>query len=327
MSNSSEFLIQRIKENSKWYFGHDVQVITFYNPSSSWNAIVIPAHSTRASALESSTNNDIHFSGSSRTSLYQVLNDVQWQLESEIGKKCHMDEGSKTLSIDESNAPCNCQHVESSPGMVKQKDKLRELEERLQGLEKGLVDGTATFGDANVPGSACYPSSVQGISSVLQKIESKLEAIEQQIQQHTAERSYATHANDETIYEMTNRADIRDDQPNPSANDREQSITEIPDMQLGGEHQRSECQPELAEPGAALESHSRSSAPFSQCGSAADMTPSGITNERFVTSRVGPDTAAEFNRDIMREEINEALAEAMFGLAKGLLRKAGGSRV
>lgn len=241
-----------------------------------------------------------------------------------------MDEGSKTLSIDESNAPCNCQHVGSSPGMVKQEDQFRELEDRLHGLEKRLVDGTATFGDANVPESACYPSSVQGISSVLQGVESKLEAIEQQIQQRTSEKSYATHANDKTIYEMTNRADIRDDQPNPSANGREQSITEIPDMQLGAEHQRSECQPEIAEPGAALESHSRSSAPSSQSDSSdltADLTPSGIINERFVTPRVGSDAAAEFNRDIMREEINEALAEAMFGLAKGLLRKAGSSRV
>lgn len=270
MASSIEFLIQSIKgflsyeanfsivdvdfplEHGRWYFGHDVQVITFSNSITGWNAIVIPAHSTRASALEGCANNDIHLSSRWSTSLYNAVYSVQSQLHTRIGEICRMDEGHKTLYIDEPNAPCNCQHDQSSPVIVKE-DKVRELEARLHGLEKRLLDIAAPFGDGNVPGGAgssvTQANSVQGISSVLQKIESKLEAIEQRMQHSAADMTHTTRTNSGSIHVVATVADIRDDQPIPSAHSHEQSI---PDLQLGAQYQRPERQPELPRPDAVL---------------------------------------------------------------------------
>lgn len=378
MAESLELMIQEIKgiilteinvplrmltsllENSKWYFGHNVQVITFSSANYQQHVIVIPAHSTRASALDGSGNNDIHLCGNG-SGLEQALNSVLWQLKIEIGRMYRVDEKSKTLSIDESNAPCNCQHGQPTPVMTEVNDMFRDFENRLQGLEKRLLDVTAPLEDRHAPGSPCssstQASTVQGIESVLQKIESKLEAIEQKLQRCTAERTHATLANNKSTRGVTSATDIWDHQPNLSANDEEHAITKTPGLLLGAQHQgpewepepsRIECEPEPSKPkgepgrpvpGPALKQSPSSPAysiRFSRLPSsqydiniedlycAADITPSDSPTERSVTPRVGPDEAVDLNRAVMREEINRTLAAAMISLAEGLLRSGRG---
>lgn len=54
---------------------------------------------------------------------------------------------------------------------------------------------------------------------------------------------------------------------------------------------------------------------FEDFNSETGMTPSASTTERSITPRAGPDVAAELNRDLLREEIDRALARAMLSMA------------
>lgn len=79
---------------------------------------------------------------------------------------------------------------------------------------------------------------------------------------------------------------------------------------------------EIPGPEIVLRSSSGSSSPtsdhdghFEDVNSEAVMTPSASTTERSITPRAGPDAAAELNRDLLRGEIDRALARAMFSMA------------
>lgn len=175
--------------NCKWYFGHDVQVVTFYlHPSTSWCVAVYPADSTRASATDSSSNHHIHLYADSTNSLYQALERAQWQMEERIGKLFRMPEGETLPILENYTTTCHCQHPSDLPrnSIAEHQKKVEELETRLQVVEHTLllVDEDRLGSPSGSSAQAC---SIQEIGSTLQKIESKLEAIELQMQHRAAE--------------------------------------------------------------------------------------------------------------------------------------------
>lgn len=384
MNIEGEFRLQRLKgspsrlgkhsaldtnlrsENCRWYYGHDVQAIISYDQTF-WTIMIIPAHSTRSSASEDSIIHDIHLTACSNHSLPWAVHIALVQLGQEIASKCRVDNDSKTLHIDNSSARCSCQHSEPSPVVTDQEDKIRELEARLRSLETQSVDGIAVSGDGDIPGGA-------STLSILQKIESRLEAIEQQMHRDAAERICATRRDADRIQGVTDIADIQDDQPNLSA---QGGLTmEIPDPQLGAQYhgpvppdpssapadpnagppEPNSAPPDPTsappdpyaappdtnaappdptspppDPNPASRPHLPSPTPSSKYDtnpddqfSVTDMTPSASTTERSVTPRVWPDEAAEYNREVMREEIIHELAGAMVSMVRGILRGQGG---
>lgn len=167
--------------NGKWYFGHEVQVITFYlHPSASWCVAVYEAGSTRASA---SGTDGIHLYADSTKSLYKALEIAQWKLEERIGKMFRVVEGIAAPILEDSPEPCDCLPLPDLPrkSELECQNKIGELDARLQAVEDKLLHGDA--------GSSGGPSGSSGheIGPALDKIERKLEAIEIQIQARAAE--------------------------------------------------------------------------------------------------------------------------------------------
>lgn len=249
--------------NCKWYFGHEVQVVTFYlHPSKSWCVAVYPADSTRASATDSSSNHNIHLYADSTHSLYQALERAQWKMEERIGKIFRLPDGETIPILEDSPATCHCQHPSHLPAnsIAEHQNKVEELETRLQAVEHTLLLSDACASGAS--SASAQGCTIQTVGSTLQKIESKLEAIELQMQQRAAETA------------------------TPAALPAGPMIDEVTDM-----------------PDASIR---------------AELVTSRLVAAeagRSIPPRAGPDGPVECNRDVIREEINRALAGAVIELA------------
>lgn len=251
-----------VSVNCKWYFGHEVQVITFCLHPTKWCVAVYPLDSTRASSTDSSSNNHIHLYADSTHSLYQALERAQREIEGIIGHQFHIQEGETIPVLENSRATCHCQHTPCLPpnDIAEHQTKVEELETRLQAVENTLlhVDAGSSISPSSSSAQAC---SIQEIGPTLQKIESKLEAIELQMQRRAAETATPAALQQGPIIDgVTNMSD---------ASIRAELVTPRP---IDAEPDRS-------------------------------IPPSA--------GRGGP---VEFNRDVIREEINRALAGALIEL-------------
>lgn len=295
--------------NCKWYFGHEVQVITFYKDNVGWCVVVVPAQSTRVSASEGRGNSAIHLYGCSKKSLYDALEGVQWQTERSIGKSFQMGDGNGSVIADDSKAHCICRPPAPSPPVAEQESKIRDLEARLQRVEKDLIEIAAPIeGSSYNVDNPDQPCSAE-IGPMLQRIERTLEAVEQRLDSCRVETPANTSLADSSHQHPTNPVpdSLLSTPKLVSYGIQQDSETEIPTLDLiMGQQPRS----------TALSSHLGGDFDGSNSGTA--ITPTATTTERSTTPRTGPDEAAELNRDLMREEINRALAGVMVSLA-GLL--------
>lgn len=142
-----------------------------------------PAHFTRALAFQGSSDKDIHLYGDSKVSLYKALEEAQFSMESGIGDIFTATESNKPPVIKRYDELCGCHQRPASPTLAEYEVKVQDLETRLQLLENKSSAGTAQHNVGDTPGCPHSPSteasSAQDIWPMLQKIEHKLEAIEQ----------------------------------------------------------------------------------------------------------------------------------------------------
>ncbi|KAL0632792.1 hypothetical protein Q9L58_008308 [Maublancomyces gigas] len=307
MENSAEFLIERIRVNCRWYFGHDVQVITYYyGRSSAWCVVVYHADSTLFSVAEDSTDNDIHLFDCSSNSMYHALQKAQGKIEQVIGKLFGTEEGVGIPTINELPARCGCEHSPTYNASADQEIRVRVLEVKLQALEKKLRDGNTQLGHEDTTGSHGGPSaqagSTQKHEAMLQSIESRLESIEHGMRNHRGETTIATALVEGELIPESNRSDLS----HPSQAWPWSGLTQP------------RPQPRTERDGTERDDFN----------SATNMTPSTEPSERSATPSTDPADGIQsiipeagpdgLNRAILRHEINRALATAMIGMA-GLL--------
>lgn len=247
-------------------------------------------------------------------------------MESGIGHIFKTREGNKPPVIKAYEERCGCQQGPASPTVTDYEAKVQDLATRLQALENKSPAGTAQLNDRDTAGRPSSPSaeasSAQEIWPMLQKIERRLEAIEQRMHHCPAENTTTATTDDgENIHGVTVAVDTQDTPFDTAAHPAEQLNPPIP---RGAQLPRSffERVAEIPGPEMMLISSSRSLTQssdhdehFEDFNSETDMTPSASTTERSITPRAGPDAAAELSRDLLREEINRALAGAMVDLA------------
>lgn len=234
-----------------------------------------------------------------------------------------MGDGNGTVIADDSKVHCICRPPAPSPPMAEQDSKIRDLEVRLQRVEKDLIEIAAPIEGSSYnienPDEPCSAD----IGPMLQRIERTLEAVEQRLDrcrvETPANTSLAKISHQHAVTEsdaVTHSHELPTSPvPDPllstptlvSHGIQQASETETPTLDLTmGQQPRS----------TALSSHLGGDFDGSNSGTA--MTPTATTTERSATPKTGPDEAAELNRDLVREEINRALAGVMVSLA-GLL--------
>lgn len=255
----------------------------------------------------------IHLYSNSGTSLSAAVDIMLAQLENRIGNRFRMVEGNTNAIIDDSTAPCGCPPV--SAALVE--NKLLDIDARLQHVEKNLsvimepIEPSDLGSNAEDPPSTDRPSA--NIWPTLLRIERTLQPIEKM----TIRRTVETAAD----------APLADDSPPPfvftTTETPEQATTEILEL---GRSTPAPIQPDMPGTGAheteTTASDSTSPAESYRGSVYSDdvkvITPSLTATVRSATQWINPDEAAELNRDLMRVEINRALAGAMGNLVRML---------
>lgn len=284
-----------------------------------------PVHFTRALAFQGSSDTDIHLYGDSKVSLYQALEEAQFTMETAIGDIFTTTQSNKPPVIKRYDELCGCHQRPASPTLAEYEVKVQDLETRLEVLENKSPAEKAQHNAVDTPGCPDSPSaeasSAKEIWPMLQKIEHKLEAIEQQMHHCPAENTTPT--TPENIHGVTAAVVTQAPPCSTSVDTGDQLIPRSAQpLRLWFERMTEIPGPEIV-----LRSSSCSSTPtsdhdghFEDFNSEAGMTPSASTTERSITPRAGPDAAAELNRDLLLEEIDRALARAMLNLARILGR-------
>lgn len=219
--------------NCRWYFGHDVQVITYYyGPSSAWCVVVYHADSNRFSVSEDSTNNDVHVFDCSSNSMYHALQKAQGKIEEVIGKQFGTEAGVGIPTINEFPARCGCQLSLTS---ADQEIKVRVLEVKLQALENKLRDGNRQLGHEDTTGSHHGPSGQAGstpqtLEAILQSTESRLESIEHGMRNRLGETTIATALVEGELIPEETPVEIQNTQSGNILQIPEQLIVPIPSL-------------------------------------------------------------------------------------------------
>lgn len=272
-----------------------------------------------ASASPDGGNHAIHlFSHSSgpHRSMATVVHFMLGQVEFKIGERFHMGEGNKSATLDDSTAPCSC-----PPAPLRSvESKLLDIEARLQHVEKDLSVLLERIEPSDTSPNAGAPPSTD-IWPTLLRIERTLQPIEQMTIRRTAKTATDTPLPDGCSTPVAVVSEIENQVTAPIS---EQGLSGLAPMETDTRgtvgHETETPTPDHTpgphSPHSPAESECYDSDPSSSDGTV--MTPSVTATVRSAAPWTGPDEAAEMNRDLMRGEINRALAVAMGNMARML---------
>lgn len=301
-----------------------MQVLTFYEtPTNTWHAIVYPADCTLASASAS----QIHLHGRAAWSEYQAVDAVLDKIRNRI-YKCFLLGGANEAPIFlEQEAPCNCHQRTIS--VVGQGSVGPDAEIVSPSVENKSTHGADPTRASDAPNISTGSSSLgtqqpaaQEILSVIQNIQSTLEAIEQRMHHCPVYTSSPLSSGGDV--------DIRAGQPNPTIHSPVQAVTPPADRTISGglsvlsgdspldDQPRRPVVSLRPQSGAStLASHFDADIIFNE-----DLTFDARLAIRaleiglFGTSTFSPDEADEHTRRLIREEISRVLAGAMSSLTE-----------
>lgn len=323
MNNTEESLVQRLKGrtpppglvlksntllgNCQWYFGHEVQIATFYsNTSYKWSVLVYHAGMTIGSSSQGGISNDVHLYASSTATLFQALDVMKWQVYDLMDKLFTMEqEGGAIPTIKESPARCACQHVPTI-AVAGDSNKIQALEARLQALKDRL-------GDGNTDLESTGTDQEKSLQDAPQLIESKQATNEPRLQDRSAETTTVAPVPEST---STGRgADVYVVDTGQSGDPtRSRGRSSVPPAIPDAWKRRTVHQQEPTTPSPCPHDSVR----CDNITSDTARTPS-VGN---ITPTTGPDDAQHITRANLRQEVNDALATAMIGMA-GILRGRG----
>lgn len=272
-----------VSVNCKWYFGHEVEVITYFSQvSQRWYVHVYHAEATVPSMSQDGSNNDIHQYGDSKHSLSDALRVVERQIDGRMAKLFYMESGAEFPSISEFPVSCGCKHA-STIAVVNHANKIEMLEAKLLALQGELRGAGARPDRYDRTIKHDSPKTHAGsMQATLQTIESKLATIEQHIQQSVGEITAAPALPDSPLIPEATPIEV----DNVQSGDTSTLVNRL--FALNRD---------------------------------ADWTPRTTTSDRSITPKPGlddratPDAAPELTHAILRQEINKALAAAMVGMA------------
>lgn len=293
--NGAPYTSLTVPDNCKWYFGHEVQVITFRTRATGkWSAIVYPADCVLASA----SSDDIHLHASSLPSLYTAVKNVRNITCDLIGDRFLLKSGDVAPVLHNYEAPCNC---------LQQTASLTVVQHGGQGVGG---DSSATADQHRGP--EVEAGVAPDIFPVLDKIQSTLDGIEQQM--HLRPVGNAALRDGTDVHH-------RDD---PTAHGSEPVITPTANLNLIPQASGvlSVCS---SVAGSVEENYSRPSTPaaFQDLPLGMSSFPYNSTTEGRVVASVVSSTEScallddpdEHIREVIRMEIGRVLAGAMGSLA------------
>lgn len=291
-----------VSANCKWYFGHEVQVITYFSRARSiWSVLVYQVDATIHTSPRDTAGNDIHLYASSPSMLSYAIEAMEWQLYDLMDQAFTMEEGARFPGIKKYPARCDC-HQSPSFVVTDHANTVQALEARLQALEDKLGDRNTNLDSSAQAGS---------LQTTLQTIESTLTSIEQRLQDRPAETTAAPVQDVSPVDVDPVQSEEQLELPVFSLQDRVSwkgfGQLQLPSLDGSG---RSTFVSDVATTAVT------NSRPPTATGTRA-RTPT-LGSEQASRPVTGPDEAAQLNRAIMRQEINKALAAAMVGMA-GLL--------
>lgn len=180
-----------LPDNCKWYYGHEVQVVTFYSPATcTWCAIVYPADCT----LLSATSDQIHLHGRWANYLPTAVYKVREQMYKMIGERFLLGADGVAPVLHNREAPCTC---------LQQTASLTVVQHDVQGAGNNASDAAGQQRGSDAPditsgsgSSGIHAVGTQEILPVLEKIYSTLEAIEQRMQHRPVDTATQPEDND-----------------------------------------------------------------------------------------------------------------------------------
>lgn len=282
-----------LPEHSKWYFGHEVQVIMFaHQPTGGCHVVVYPADCNLVSAV----GRDIHLHAGAADP-YHALSAVLRDIRTRIASCFRVGDANAAPVLLECEPPCRCLQSTVSLVMVR---------EGSEGEGSPPLENNRNI----TSGSGNSGSRAQDILPVIQKIQLTLEVMEQRLRHCPVETA---------LHPM----DLRAGQTDAAVRRPVQVVTPTADRTRIGEssvvledseHETKPCVPELflvPQSSASMSASHNSGEVTSQ----PRMTQSDSSTGKFGKPKTGLDEADEHIRDLIREEIGRVMAGAMGSLA------------
>lgn len=229
-----------------------------------------------------------------------------------------MDNGATIPTIKDFSPRCDCHRPPPVLAVANHENKVHSLEARLQALENKLRDQNTEVNNeehTTIPDSPIV--EVGSIEATLERIESRLGTIEQRLQDRPAETTLPPAVSESPPIHKEAPVDTRSGDtaytPLPVIVPRSARPASPMDFLWPGADDPA-ARPQFPSP-----SPYHYGTSCEDANSETHMPPSAVASERTATPKPDPGAGpAEYNRAVLRQEVNRALAAAMIGMA-GLL--------